>query len=399
MGLFGTVAVVYGVPAGLGGLGIQSANAISDWAMVADRVIAIGPGRIEGCVQAANVQWVLAHGGLPPVFTRYTWLRWLHGRRQFLTDQATGNKVVGALKTARPDIVYAFTQVALEPLSWANQKRILPILESPNGHIQNFRDVYIQETLRFGGKHYLGHPSTQMVKRVKAEYSLAKIIRVSSEWAKTSIIKNGVNANKIIVICQRPTAEGYSPALERLPEIGPLRVCFVGSLDLRKGFVYLLRAIRQFGASRITLRLVGGTVDRFTRRLLMLERQGIQVELTPGDPKEALRWAELFVLPTLEDGSPFALIEAMATGVPSVVTDACGNSPLVRHGETGWIIPAGDVSALAAVLEKAWERRGELRTMGEAARRTWEELSANYKNDLISSFEQLASISKACRLG
>lgn len=385
------VVVVYGVPAGVGGLGVQSANAIRDWAELAETVVAIGPGRAEGFTPPGRVEWVSASGAIPAGICKFTWLRWLHGQKQFRTDRGTGRQAAAALTVTRPDLVYTFTQVGLEPLTWASRARIPTILESPNGHIRNFRDVYLKETARLGGRWYLGHPAPRMVERVEREYALAGIIRVSSEWAKASLIEGGVSPDKVVVIGQRPTAQGFTPATDQLPATGPLRVCFVGSLDLRKGFVHLLRAVRRFGPDRVSLRLVGGTVDGFTRRLLASEQQGLNVEVTPGDPRAALRWAELFVLPTLEDGSPFALVEALAAGVPVVVTSACGNSPLVRPGETGWVVPAGDEFALAGVMTEAWEQRGELRAMGDEARATWERINAAHDSEGLRRLAALAT--------
>jgi glycosyltransferase involved in cell wall biosynthesis len=259
-------------------------------------------------------------------------------------------------------------------LEWAVAAAVPSVLENPNGHIRNFRAVYARETRRWGGLVFLGHPTRRMVQRVEREYALADVIRVSSEWSKRSMIAFGASGEKVVVVPQRPPSDRFHPPLVRLPAAGPLRVCFVGSLDLRKGFAYLLRAARRFGPSRIVLRMVGGTGNRFTARMLARERLGLDVQVRPCDPLTALHWAELFVLPTLEDGSPFAVLEAMAAGLPLVLTAECGNSPLVRPGETGWVVPAADEARLAAVLEEAYARREDLARMGDAARADWARL-------------------------
>lgn len=73
---------------------------------------------------------------------------------------------------------------------------------------------------------------------------------------------------------------------------------------------------------------------------------------------------EIFVLPSLWEGLPYALLEAGAAGLPVVATDIPGNRDLVREGETGWLAPPGDVEALAQRLGEAVDdhdraRRGE----------------------------------------
>jgi glycosyltransferase involved in cell wall biosynthesis len=122
------------------------------------------------------------------------------------------------------------------------------------------------------------------------------------------------------------------------------------------------------GPSRVEIEFVGGTGDRGSKHLLATERAGLNVEVRPGDPVPAYHRAELFVLPSLEDGFGFVAAEALACGLPAVVTDQCGAAEWVRPGETGWVVPAGDVNSLARILDVALSHRSRLRSMGEAAR-------------------------------
>jgi UDP-glucose:(heptosyl)LPS alpha-1,3-glucosyltransferase len=160
----------------------------------------------------------------------------------------------------------------------------------------------------------------------------------------------------------------YHPPAVRLQQDGPLRLCFVGSLDFRKGFVYLLRAMRLIGPSRVSLEIVGATGDRYCAKLLAREGAGLNIKYAPGNPVSAYHQAELFVLPTLEDGSPFAVAEAMACGLPVIVTDSCGSAEWVRSGQSGWVVRAAHPEALAAAMEDALNRRRDLISMGLLAR-------------------------------
>jgi len=364
-----TTAFVFGVAAGCGGLGLQAANVMSSLSRNGE-LHAFGPGRADRWPLPLDVPHPLWHA---PARSRYrlarlTPYRWAAGALRHRADRNMARVAARGLDAVRPDLVYAFSQVARESLAWARLRGVATVLESPNGHIRSFRETYAREQARWCSGRYRGHPSIRMVERVEAEYLLADRIRVSSEWARRSLMGGGVPEGKLHVLQQPVNLERFRPPAGREREFGPLRVCFVGSLDLRKGYVYLLRALRRAGAERFRLEIVGATGDRSNRRLFAAERVGLAVDAAPGDPLPAYHRADLFVLPTLEDGSPFAVAEAMACGLPVIVTESCGAAEWVQPGTTGWVVPPADSDALAAALEGALSRRSELADMGRAAR-------------------------------
>jgi glycosyltransferase involved in cell wall biosynthesis len=368
------VAVVYGVPAGASGLG-QHAASIMHALALDHEVHAFGPGRCDRWplpAEIPTVRWHQAPSAVSAWRTRYTWLRWYGGLLQLRNDCAIGRWAADQIQLLEPDFCYVFTQVGMETLQWARSAGVATVLESPNGHIRNFRRVYESEAQGLECGPYRGHPAPAMVERVEQEYGLADRVRVSSCWSKSSLIHSGVPPQKIDALQQPVNLLRFRPACEFPLAKGPLRVCFVGSLDLRKGFIYLLRALKLLGSEKLSLEIVGATGDRACRRLFARETEGIALRCAPGDPLPAYQRAELMVLPTLEDGSPFAVAEAMACGLPVLVTDRCGSAEWVRVGETGWIVPGGNAEALAAALQEALRRRDQLRSMGAAARRDTE---------------------------
>src|SRR5438445_4647321 len=142
----------------------------------------------------------------------------------------------------------------------------------------------------------------------------------------------------------------------------------VGSLDLRKGFVYLLKAIRAIGPRHVHLRIAGASGDRDCARLFAQEGAGLQIQSAPGDSLPVYQQAELLVVPTLADGLPFVLVEGLACGLPAIVTQEAGAAECVRPGESGWVVPAGQAEPLATALEEALQPRGRLGEMRQQAR-------------------------------
>jgi glycosyltransferase involved in cell wall biosynthesis len=365
-------AIVFGSPPGTGGLGHSVSAAITAVARGKTEAFALGPAApptvwsLPGGVPAAV--WLESPEVLRPWTLKYTWLRWRQGQVTLLRDRALGKWAATELERLRPRSCCMFTQVALESLRWCRREGIPTVLDNPNGHIRNYAQICERESRRWCGNKFHGHPSPAMVERVEEEYELADRIRVYSEWGKASMIRFGVPESKIHILRQTVNLDRFHPAAAQPLAAGPLRVCYVGSLDLRKGFIYMLKAIRAIGAKRVQLRIVGATGDRDCAKLLACESAGLQIEVAPGDSLPVYQASELLVIPTLEDGLPFVLVEGLACGLPVIVTSEAGASECVRPGQAGWVVPAADVEALAAALDQALSRRAELPQMGRAAR-------------------------------
>jgi glycosyltransferase involved in cell wall biosynthesis len=269
-----------------------------------------------------------------------------------------------------------FSQIARESLLAAQQSGASTILDSPTGHIRDFREQLCNESARWIGAPYLGHPTETMVQRVEDEYRLAHRIRVSSAWARRSLVARGVDDRKIFVVPQPIDLLRFAPPSAAEPvRTGPLTLVFVGTFSLAKGFQYLLRAIARLGSRHFRLRMIGGTGDPWCRRLLERLTAGLDVSHAPGDPRAAYASSELFVLPSLHDGFGLVVAEAMACGLPAITTDACGASEWIEHDTSGWVLPRGDEDALAITLDRALAQRARLPEMGEVARKSIERLT------------------------
>lgn len=387
-------AVVYNARTGVGGLGHSAAMAITALAQ-GQNTFALGPGAsvpwpLPGPVPMAT--WLDAPPGPWPWIGRYSWLRWRTGDLAFHRDRSLGQWAARRIQGLRPSSCYLLTQVALEALRWARAQGVPTVIDNPNGHIRNFQQVCERESQRWFGKKFYGHPSAAMLERIEEEYQLADRIRVYSPWGKASMQNGGVPAPKIHVLRQVVNLERFHPRFEdatrglQAASRGPLRVCYVGSLDLRKGFVYLLRAIRALGAKSIRLRMAGATGDANCRKLLARESAGLEVVVEPGNSIPVYQESELLVIPTLEDGLPFVLVEGLACGLPVIVTDQAGAAECVEPGRSGWVVPAAEVEPLSAALEDALVRRNDLPEMGRQARAAVEKYAAPVRLQELSEW-------------
>ncbi len=114
------------------------------------------------------------------------------------------------------------------------------------------------------------------------------------------------------------------------------------------------------GPERRALEASAGADLRLAGRLRWLGRRD--------DIPSLLRAADVLVLPSLWEGMPNVVLEAMAVRRAVVGTDVEGTSDLVEPGQTGWIVPPGDPIALAEALEEAASDPARLDRFGNAGR-------------------------------
>lgn len=178
---------------------------------------------------------------------------------------------------------------------------------------------------------------------------------------------------------------------------GILAYIFVGSGFERKGVFRLLSAFQRTAEVAAHLIVVGK--DREERRAKALARElgvGSRVHFLGGrdDVRPWYGAADAFVLPTLYDPFPNAALEAMACGLPAIVTAQCGAAELVREGENGWVCDALDATSLARSLGRLDPARA--RRMGEHARETAERFGLDaMARQLVALYRELMRDHKA----
>lgn len=155
----------------------------------------------------------------------------------------------------------------------------------------------------------------------------------------------------------------------------------VGRLHRQKGIDVLLEAFARAGLPEWRLVLVGegGERESLARQAEALGIAGrVRFEGAVPDPAPWYRAADIFVLPSRHEGTPNSLLEAMAYGLPVVVSNASqGPLDLVADGVSGIVTPAEDVAALAAALLRLAGSQELRARLGDAARRTASERQAH----------------------
>jgi alpha-maltose-1-phosphate synthase len=229
-------------------------------------------------------------------------------------------------------------------------------VDGGNSHPQNFWEIISEEHRRWGCKyppvgphHY--HRSLEMMADVDFVLS-------PSSFVTRSFLDRGFKPNQIIRNVYPLDLTCFSPAGAR-PRDRPLTVINTGSLSLRKGTPYLLESFRIIRRAEPRARfLLTSDIADSTRHLLK-EYQDLGIEWSVPLPHEQLahrlRSADVFVLPSLEDGFARTVAEALACGLPVITTPNTGASDLVRNGENGEVVPIRDAPAIAEAVLRWWE--------------------------------------------
>ncbi|MCG8462337.1 MAG: glycosyltransferase family 4 protein [Holophagales bacterium] len=215
----------------------------------------------------------------------------------------------------------------------------------------------------------------------KLTVRLADAVVAPSEETKRELIRD-YKARNPKVIRNGIDVEAVAPEVpdrSELPADQPV-VLYVGRIRTRKAVAVLLHAFRtvlaRYPAAR--LRIVGGGEQLDALRALLQKWQreepalGKSVEITGPLPREET-WkhyaeAEIYCLPSLYEGFPLAILEAMAAGLPVVATDVSGNPEAVDDGATGLLVPRLDSAELAEALCKLIADPARRRRMGLAGR-------------------------------
>lgn len=204
----------------------------------------------------------------------------------------------------------------------------------------------------------------------------------------------GVDADKVRIIANGVDVEKYKPrkdttsAKRRFGLGDDPCVLFVGSLIPRKGLLFLVEAaktvVREYSNTKFLIVGDGPIKKQLDQKVLAanLSENFIFVSRVEEDVLPALyNCADVFVLPSIQEGQGIVLLEAQASGKPVVAFDIGGVNEAVHNGETGLLVERGNCDGLAEALLKLLGDGSLREQMGLAGRRF---VSENYTWDLCA---------------
>lgn len=317
-------------------------------------------------------------------------LRRLRDWGTFFSDSHFDRYVAGRITKAR--IFQGVTGQCEESLKAAKTQGCRTLLDVVTMHIDDFGAQQDRECLKFQVRPSI-HPRHRQ--KMRAEYERADVIRVMSERAKQTFVERGTPADRVVVIPPPVNLDEFPVASFSGPKF---TVSFVGLIEPWKGFHYLVEAFNALEAPDSELVLWGGSGTRSVSRYLHEQiSRNPRIMLKPVEVRqfgygEVYAKSSVLVHPSLADGFGYVVAEAMASGLPVIVTSKTGASDLIVDGQNGYIVPPRDSEAIRDRLAHLATNPSLLRDMGAAARETASSLTfEKFRGRYVSCLQALAA--------
>jgi glycogen(starch) synthase len=279
----------------------------------------------------------------------------------------TFHQIAKAAIAFNPDVVHAAEFGA--NAWWLTRFTRIPVVTrfaTPSGMVTDINGR------RWGpGTHLVDYLERDQTLRSALLYAPTKAIArsVSSNWRLApeliEVIPNSVNLSAV-------REAGALPSHRPLPE---RFIVFFGRLEVRKGIVPFGQALPAVLTAHPDLHVVlvageapesAAEIAEFKQALSPFAgRVHFLGELPRNDALAVVARAELSVAPSLWESFGYALVEAMALGVPLIATDCGGIPEIVEEGRSGWLVPPGDADALRNALLKRLADRDVLKAARE----------------------------------
>ena len=265
-------------------------------------------------------------------------------------------RVAGALSrlAGALDVAHVWPRATLATAAAGRRVGVPTLREAPNTHTAFAYERVAEETARLGLTAAAGHShegTAEALRLEEQEYEAADMVAVLSEYVRRTFVDRGFGPERLGM-----HAYGFDPGRFPVPEDGRpsrdggLRAVFVGRCEPRKGLHYALEAWTASGAAeRGTFVICGNFYPGYEQVLeRWLRHPSVRVQGWVDDPGRLMRESDVFLFPSIEEGSAFVTYEAQASGCALVVSDATGAR--CTHLQQGLVHEAGDLATLTEHL-------------------------------------------------
>ena len=266
----------------------------------------------------------------------------------------------------------------------AKKMGLFTVVQEQMAHPEFNRNLLEEECRRFNVEYNTECMSTKMIRRrIAVLHQCDTIIALSSSVTQKSLESAGIQHHKIQVVPLGVDSHVFKPRKKRDDKF---RVLFIGNGTLIKGVPYLLEAWKRLCLKDAELILCG------VQNKHILSRFRNQVDFLVAGVVEARKYyadASIFVLPSLSEGFSRAVLEAMACGLPVIISEGVGARDIIEDGKEGFVAPIKDADAIAERIDYLYNNQEKVVEMGSIARKTAERYTwERYGTSIVDAIER-----------
>jgi glycosyltransferase involved in cell wall biosynthesis len=319
----------------------------------------IAPSRIERLGSVPEILNVLATRAQPPIPIWSAITR----NRSVLFDRAVSRRLQRGLGA-----VIGYNGTTLQTFRRARELGVPTVLDYPIPPYQVVERLMSEEerlvpayapTLQ--GHYFEGWRR----RRYDDEVALADRIIMLSSYHQRTFESIGVPPERTFIAPLCVDTELFTPAAE--PPDGTFRIAFIGQITQRKGISYLVDGFLRAELADAELLFIGRAVGTSAPWI-----STPRVRHIPAVPRSELpailRTCHVSALPSLIEGFGATTVEAMACGLPAIVSEHSLGHDVIEDGVDGWVLPIRDADGIAACLRKLYDDRELQARMAKAAR-------------------------------
>lgn len=269
------------------------------------------------------------------------------------------------------DILYGLSSFMLEAIQEAKSKDTLTIVYHGSLHERMNKKILQAECEEFGFAPFGNWQFEWLLERQDAEFAKTDLIIVGSNVVRNTMIEYGVLASKIFVNHRGADLSIFYPVKK---EDSTFRIIFCGALNPHKGVHYLVRAFSELALPDAELWLIGLPPEDRRLKEILQKYANDNIVMKGTFPKKELKkifcQGSLFVLPSLGDGFPAVVSQAMACGLPVIVTDMTGWADGVIDGQNGFTVRSRSVEMLKEKIHYMYKNPELCAAMGRNALET-----------------------------
>lgn len=266
------------------------------------------------------------------------------------------------------DILYGLSSFMLEAIQRSKSERIISVIDHGSLHEKVEKRILSEECEKFGFTPFGNWQYDWLLSREDEEFALADCIMTSSTLARNTLVEQGVPLSKIYLNRFGTDLSMFYPG-EKKDDI--FRLIFCGGIVPRKGVHYLVQAFSELNIQNSELWLIGTPPTDRRLQAILHNYWNDNIIMKGTFPQSELRrifcQGSVFVHPSLADGWGLVVLQAMACGLPVIVTDMTGAAEAVTDGKNGFIINAQSVDKLKEKILYLYENSSLCTDMGKYA--------------------------------